>query len=258
MRNSKLGAVPWKLIALGVVIAALIGLSFIFPVREYIKEFLDWTESLGALGFAVFAAVYILATVLFAPGSPLTLGAGVIFGLPIGFLAVVVGSNVGAWLAFLIGRYFARDAIARKVEGNARFEALDKAVGDQGWKIVLLTRLSPVFPFNLLNYAYGLTRVSFFDYAWATLVGMIPGTLLYVYFGTLAGDVAEAAAGEAPTGGPLQTVFKVVGLLATLVVTIYITKIARRALSGKLEQEKPGAVKEGGEDSSGENAPTSP
>jgi uncharacterized membrane protein YdjX (TVP38/TMEM64 family) len=131
--------------------------------------------------------------------------------------------------------------VARKVEGNARFSAIDRAVGEAGWKIVGLTRLSPVFPFNLLNYAYGLTSVSVRDYFLASWIGMIPGTVMYVYFGTVAGSLATLGAGGGAGGGAEgeaavgQLALKLVGLLATVVVTVYITRIAKKALAGQVE-----------------------
>jgi uncharacterized membrane protein YdjX (TVP38/TMEM64 family) len=132
--------------------------------------------------------------VAFVPASLLTLAAGAIFGIPAGTLYVFVAATVGSCLAFLVSRYLARVAVERRIEGNPKFAAIDRAVGRQGRRIVFLLRLSPVFPFNLLNYALGLTRVRFVDYAVAA-VGMLPGTLLYVYLGKVAGDVAALAGG---------------------------------------------------------------
>jgi uncharacterized membrane protein YdjX (TVP38/TMEM64 family) len=159
---------------------------------------------------------------------------------------------MGAVAAFLVGRYLARDWVARKVEGNSRFAAIDRAVGEAGWKIVGLTRLSPVFPFNLLNYAYGLTKVSVRDYFLASWIGMIPGTVMYVYFGTVAGSLATLGAGGGTGGGVEgeaavgQLALRLVGLLATVVVTVYITRIARRALAGQVEGLEAGTgIREG-------------
>ncbi|GAB4324742.1 MAG: hypothetical protein Kow0059_20460 [Candidatus Sumerlaeia bacterium] len=217
-----------KLIGIAVAIIALLVASRFFPVGEYLKNLLNWIRELGPAGYLVFIAVYILAAVLFIPGSVLTLGAGAVFGLAGGLVAVSVGSTLGASAAFIVGRFLARDAIAGKLEGNARFAAIDRAVGREGFKIVMLTRLSPVFPFNMLNYAYGLTRVSFWQYALASWLGMMPGTAMYVYLGTAAGDLAGA--GTEATGG-LGLVLKLIGLAATIAVTVVITRVARKALS---------------------------
>lgn len=196
------------------------------------KEVLAWVESLGPWGPAAFIALYALATVLFVPGSILTLGAGALFGLARGYLYVAAGSMLGASGAFLIGRYAARDWVARKVAGNPRFQAIDEAVGREGWKIVALARLSPVFPFNLLNYAFGLTGVSFRQYFWTSLVGMMPGTVMYVYAGALAGDLAALGAGRGERT-PGQWALTVAGFIATAAVTVHVTRIAKRALREK-------------------------
>jgi len=140
------------------------------------------------LGAALFCFVYIAACVFFIPGALLTLGAGAIFGVIKGSILVSIASTLGAGLAFLVGRYFARDWVSKKIEGNEKFAAIDGAVANEGWKIVGLTRLSPVFPFNLLNYAFGLTSVAFKDYFLASWIGMMPGTVMYVYVGSPAAN----------------------------------------------------------------------
>src|SRR5271156_5268224 len=198
----------------------------------WLTNALDWIRGLGALAPVAFIAIYIAACVLFVPGSILTIGAGVIFGVVRGSIYVSIAATLGATAAFIVGRYFARDWIARKLEGNARFKAIDEAVVREGWKIVILTRLSPVFPFNLLNYAYGLTRVTLRDYFFASWAGMIPGTILYVYIGSLSGDLARAAGGNArrtPAGWALTAV----GFVATVAVAVYATRIGARALREK-------------------------
>jgi uncharacterized membrane protein YdjX (TVP38/TMEM64 family) len=181
----------------------------------------------------IFVLVYVAATVLFLPGSILTLGAGALFGVVKGSIVVSISATLGATAAFLVGRYLAQDWVARKIEGNPRFKAIDEAVAHEGWKIVGLTRLSPVFPFNLLNYAFGLTRVSLRDYFFASWIGMMPGTVMYVYLGSLAGDLAAVGAGQ---GGrtPAPWALYVVGLLATVTVTVYVTRLARAALAKRI------------------------
>jgi uncharacterized membrane protein YdjX (TVP38/TMEM64 family) len=199
-----------------------------------LKNALDSIRGLGALAPIAFIAIYIAACVLFLPGSILTIGAGVIFGVVRGTIYVSIAATLGATAAFLVGRYFARDWIAKKLDGNTKFKAIDEAVGREGWKIVLLTRLSPVFPFNLLNYAYGLTRVTLRDYFFASWAGMIPGTILYVYIGSLSGDLAGA--GNASGGGartPAGWALDAVGFIATVAVVVYVTRIGSRALREK-------------------------
>ncbi len=194
-----------------------------------LRDTLDRISSLGALAPLAFIAIYVIACVLFVPGSILTIGAGVIFGVVRGSIYVSIAATLGATAAFIVGRYFARDWIARKLEGNARFNAIDEAVGREGWKIVVLTRLSPVFPFNLLNYAFGLTRVRLRDYVIASWAGMIPGTVLFVYIGAISGDLARAA-GTGAARTPARWAFDVLGLLATIAVAVYATRIGTRAL----------------------------
>ncbi len=227
-----------KLIVAALVVVVLLVASRVFPVGEYLKSFLDAIRDLGPVGYALFVVAYIAATVFFLPGSILTLGAGAVFGLAGGFVAVSVGSTLGAAASFLVGRFVARDTVTKKVAGNERFAAIDRAVGREGFKIVFLTRLSPVFPFNLLNYAYGLTSVSFGRYVLASWLGMMPGTLLYVYLGTAAGDLAGASA---DSNGGWGLAIKLIGLVATIAVTVVITRVARKALreatEGKMAAE---------------------
>lgn len=201
-------------------------------MNEFLANALNWVDQLGPTGPAIFILLYVAACVFFIPGAALTLGAGAIFGVVRGSIIVSVGSTMGATAAFLIGRYFARDWIARKIRKNEKFAAIDQAVGREGWKIVGLTRLSPAFPFSLLNYAYGLTKVSLRDYVLASWIGMMPGTIMYVYLGSLARLGVEAR--QATTA---QTALKIVGLLATIAVTVYITKIGRKALKQRITEE---------------------
>jgi len=181
------------------------------------------------MGAAVFVALYVAATILAFPASLLTLGAGAVYGFWIGFALVSLSSTLGATAAFLIARYAARDWVAARISGNARFQALDQGVAAEGWTLVLLTRLSPLFPFNLQNYGYGLTRVPAIHYAIASWIGMIPGTMMYVYLGHAAGSIA-AARGERGRS-PGEWALLVLGLAATIGVTIVATRIARRALA---------------------------
>jgi uncharacterized membrane protein YdjX (TVP38/TMEM64 family) len=201
-----------------------------FNLQQLFRDILNWISNLGTLGMLIFIALYIAACVLFLPGVILTLGAGVIFGVVKGSILVSIGSTIGAACAFLVGRYLARDWIAGRISRNEKFKAIDEAVGREGWKIVLLTRLSPVFPFNLLNYAFGLTKVSLKHYFFASWLGMIPGTVMYVYIGSLAGGLASLGSGERSRSAG-EWVLYGVGLLATLAVTIFVTRLAKKALA---------------------------
>jgi uncharacterized membrane protein YdjX (TVP38/TMEM64 family) len=194
-----------------------------------VQAFAAWVEGLGVWGPLVFVAGYAVAVIAFVPASLLTLAAGAVFGIAAGTAYVFVAATVGASLAFLVSRYLARRAVEQRLAGDARFAAIDRAIGAQGRRIVFLLRLSPAFPFNLLNYALGLTSVRFIDYFVASL-GMLPGTLLYVYSGKTIGDVATLAGGASPERSASYYALLCVGLVATAVVTVLVTRIARRAL----------------------------
>jgi len=220
------------LIVVGVALVIFLGRQ----AGAYVPQFASWVDTLGVWGPIVFIAGYAIATVAFIPGSVLTLAAGAVFGLlkgiGIAFTAAVAGSS----LAFLVSRHVARDAIERCLADNPRFSAIDRAVSAQGRKIVFLLRLSPVVPFNLLNYGLGLTNVRFVDYMVASL-GMLPGTLLYVYYGKLAGDVAALAGGVASEKGVADYAVLILGLVATIIMTTIVTRIARRALKEATGEE---------------------
>lgn len=213
-------------------VAAVVAVLLLFGrrVATYVPEFTAWVEGLGVWGPLVFVLGYAVATVAFIPGSLLTLAGGAIFGLAEGTALVFVGACLGATGAFVASRYLVRGAIERRVAAEPRFAAIDRAVGRQGFKIVLLLRLTPVVPFVLLNYALGLTRVKLRDYLGA-FVGMLPATLLYVYYGKVIGDVAQVAAGAGGEQGLADYALMVLGLVATVAVVTIIVRIAKRTLA---------------------------
>ena len=182
-----------------------------------------WTKDLGVLGMVLFALLSGVSVVFFFPGSILMTASGAAFGLRDGFIVALVATSVGAALAFLVSRYLARKRIEAWVASKPRFAAVDNAIGEEGWKIVVLTRCCPLFPYIFQNYAYGLTRVGFGHYALGSLLGLIPATLV-VYMGSLG---AEAAGGATSS---LELGMQVLGFVATVVVSIYITRISTRAL----------------------------
>src|SRR5438309_3956194 len=220
-----------------IALILIIGVGFLFlPFREWFAALQIYVGHLGILGPVVVGLAYVVTTVLFIPGSALTIVAGSLFGLRTGFLVVVTGANLGALCAFLLARTFLREKVARWAEANPKFASLDRAIGRQGFKMAFLLRLSPAFPFTLLNYLLGLTAVSTRAYVAANLIGMLPGTFLYVYIGAAARD---AIAGS--TAGPvsiLQQALKYLGLLATIAVVIIVTRIARRAIREAEQMEK--------------------
>lgn len=204
-----------------------------FNLQETLRGVLIKINSFGAVGAIAYIALYIIATVAFLPGSIVTLGAGVVYGVFLGSIYVFIGATLGATAAFLIGRYLARGWVYKKIAGNEKFKAIDEAVGKEGFKIVLLTRLSPVFPFNLLNYAFGVTGVALKDYLLG-FVGMIPGTIMYVYLGSLAGSCALIGTENQPKNLAVQWTLRIVGFIATVAVTLFVTRIARKALEEKV------------------------
>ncbi|MDP6116349.1 MAG: TVP38/TMEM64 family protein [Planctomycetota bacterium] len=219
-----------KLIIAAVIVAGLLVSAKVFNIQTHLQDVLVWIKDLGPWGAIIYSAIYILCCVLFIPGSLVTLAGGLMFGLVRGAIIISLASTTGAALAFLVGRYVAREAIEKKIAGNVKFTAIDGAVAKEGFKIVFLTRLSPVFPFNLLNYAYGLTKVSFRDYVLASWIGMMPGTVMYVYLGTLVQSIASLFSG---TGTEKTTGEKILfygGLVVTVVVTVFVTKVATKAL----------------------------
>ncbi len=195
-----------------------------------LQDALGWVEALGIWGSLAFIGLYIVVTVAFLPASIVTLSAGVIFGVFQGTLLVFMGAMLGATAAFVIGRFVARERVAKLIAGNARFEAINEAIGREGRKIIFLIRLSPAFPFNVLNYALGLTPVSLSDYVVGT-TGILPGTLMYVYLGSLAGDLAMIGSSEQPTNAAVIWTIRIIGFIATVAVTVYVTRIARKALA---------------------------
>lgn len=220
-----------RLIALiAIVIALLLAMRFL-PVQQWLRNFNDWASQMGVAGIFIFIGVYAIATVLLAPGSILTISAGFAFGLWKGFLSVWAGATLGASLAFLIARFIARDKVEAIAKGNEKFRNIDNAISKQGAKLVFLLRLSPVIPFNLSNYFYGLTGVKFWPYVLASWIGMMPATFLFVYIGTAGkAAVSAAAGGGAVTYDWQYWTLMGVGLAATIAVTIWATRIARDAL----------------------------
>ena len=220
------------------VMAMAIGFFFL-PVRQWFAVFEAYVHSLGVIGPVIYALGYAVLTVLLFPASFVTLGAGTIFGLKMGFVVAVVGANLGALCSFLLARTFLREKVVGWTASHPRFRFLDQAIGKQGFKIVLLCRLSPIFPFILLNYFLGLTAVRTAAYVLANLLGMLPAMFLFVYFGAAARDALDAQPSAATDF--YQQVLKYVGLLATLAVFVVVTRLARKALRAA-EQAQEGSV----------------
>ncbi len=215
------------------VLLGLLGIVRVLPVERGVEELSHWIESLGALGPLLFGLLYVVAALLFVPGSALTLAAGALFGLWKGTVVVSLASTTAAALAFLIARHLARAQVAAAARRHPRFYALAHAIGEGGWRVIALLRLSPAVPFSMGNYLFGLTAVPFLPYALASWGAMLPGTFLYVYLGRVGRSVAQA-------GGrtPAQWLLLGFGLAATVAVTWYVTRLARRALRSATAQQE--------------------
>ena len=215
-----------SILIISLLVVAAVGLLFL-PVRQWIEALEVFIQGLGALGPVLYGLIYAAATVLFVPGSALTIASGGLFGLATGFLVVFIAANLGALCAFLLARTYLREKVTGWAQARPRFRSLDQAIGKQGFKMVILTRLSPVFPFVLLNYLLGLTAVRTGAYVLANIFGMLPGTFLYVYIGAAARD---ALAGDSASTDFYQQILKYVGLAATFAVVVLVTRLARKAL----------------------------
>ncbi|TVQ37023.1 MAG: TVP38/TMEM64 family protein [Spirochaetaceae bacterium] len=219
-----------RLLLFGGAVALLLMLGWALDAPRHLHSALLWVDGLGLWGPVVYVLIYILICVLLIPGSILTLGAGAVFGVVRGSIYTSVGSTLGATIAFLVGRFLLRDWVRQRVESSPRLVAVDEAVGREGAKIVFLLRMSPLVPFSISNYVYGLTRVKTSSYVLASWAGMIPGTVMYVYIGSLARRLAElGAAGRSTT--PMEWALYVFGLIATIVATARVTVVAKRALN---------------------------
>ena len=213
-----------KILGVGLVVLLLIGAGFVLPIRDWAQSFTDWVQKLGPIGFIAFAVAYVTAVLLILPAWILTVSAGVAFGLW-GIPLVVVSATLGAALAFLIARSVLRERVRTWAEKKPLLQALDKATSVEGWKVVGLLRLSPAVPFTLQNYAFGATDIPLWHFVIPTFFGIMPGTALYVYIGTL----GRAAANSENLKTSQIALFSI-GLLATVIVIAVITKKAKLML----------------------------
>jgi pyruvate/2-oxoglutarate dehydrogenase complex dihydrolipoamide dehydrogenase (E3) component/uncharacterized membrane protein YdjX (TVP38/TMEM64 family) len=223
-----------RLVLLGVLVVA--GSFSAWYFRDKLEPALKWIHDLGLWGLVILGGAYLpSALIAFPPAFLLTIAAGAFYDIVPATIAISLGSTLAATCAFLLGRTLARGWVEANVAKRPLFKALDTAVAEGGFKIVLLTRLSPLLPFTILNYAYGLTKVKLRDYVLASWIGMLPGTLLYVYIGSTVGSAAALAGGKPPDSGVLGWVFWWVGLGATVLVTVLVTRQARQALQKALK-----------------------
>ena len=203
--------------------------------RHLLRVSLLRVSELGGWAPLLFILIYIVAWLTFFPGFILTMGAGILFGVARGTLYVSIGATLGAACAFFISRYLARRWVIKRFARNARYRAIDDAVANEGWKIVGLIRLSPVFPFIPMNFIFGLTKIPFWQFFFATWFGIIPVCLLFVYLGSLLGDIT--ALGTQPVAvGKTKWIVSAFGIGTTAIVSFFIARIARKALVNRLPE----------------------
>lgn len=223
------------MIAGGVAVAAF--LVWQLPIAHWIVALADRLRGMGWVGIALFIAIYVVAEVALLPGSLFTLAAGFAYGPVGGLLVASPASVLAATVAFLLGRTVLRDWIRARIHRYPKAQALDTAIGTNSFKLILLLRLSPVIPFNILNYALGLSDAKVGRYVVASFVGMLPGTWLYVYLGSLATTAAQlTAAGQ--TESPQKLILTGVGLVSTVLVVVLVTRAAQRALDEQLAAKR--------------------
>lgn len=232
MSVSPLEPAPWLRWRMRFAVAAVVAVLVLGgrQLAPLVPAFANWMEGLGWAGPLLFMLVYAVACLLLLPASVFTMIAGAVYGVGWGVLYTAVGALVAIAVAFLISRHLARNAVARRLASRPELAAIDRAVGLDGFRIVLLLRLSPIVPFSILNYALGLTRVRFRDYLFAS-VGSIPGTFVFVSAGRLAGDLATVAAGESSPDSRSKMILLGIGLVATVTVLTIVTRLARKALA---------------------------
>lgn len=197
-------------------------------VADFLSQSMEWIKGSGWLGMVGFLILYTLVFIFLLPGSPVVIGVAAVYGFWIGAPLVAFGSTCGAAVSFLISRYLARGWVERKLGHDPRFHVLERAVGSAGWKIILLSRISPIMPHTIVSYAAGLTRISFWRFTLATLVGFLPMSIAYAYTGAFLGKAVKVTAGETPSN-PATWGFYILGLIATIAVTIVATRATTRA-----------------------------
>lgn len=229
------GSTVLRLTVMAVLATVFVAMLCSWPsLQDLESQFRSWQISLGYWGLIVLVGAYTPVSMAFIPVSLLSLTAGYFYPVLPAIVAVSLGKTLAASVVFLLGRTLVRGWVLSRFGQQPRFQALDRAVAEQGFKIVLLTRLSPLLPFIFLNYAFSLTRVSFRSYLLATWLGTLPTTVLFVYAGSTVQDftnlLSQSGQGDGVSLHLWHTVVTVVGLLATLAVTLMITRLARQTL----------------------------
>jgi uncharacterized membrane protein YdjX (TVP38/TMEM64 family) len=210
------------------VLLLILSMAWYLNASGLFKNLMDWVKNLGAFTVPVFILMYALSIVFFVPSIVFTLSAGIIFSMGLGIVYSLMGLGLGSTLALLIGRYMAYRFVQKKFENHRQFQVLSRLVEEKGWKIISLARLSPIFPFLIGNYAFGVTRINPFVYCWSSILGSVPAIFVYVYLGSVTGSLVDI---EKNQKGPLEWGLLIVGLILTIVMSFYFKKMADKALS---------------------------
>ena len=214
-----------KWIAAGIAVAALIAAWHFLPLRTWLDTIETWVDRLGIFGPILYGLIYLAAEILMVPGAILMIGAGYLFGIVGGMLVVWPAATLSAAISFVVARHFARERVEKLARRHRKFAAIDGAVAEGGWKVVAMLRFSPIVPFALSNYLYGLSKIRFAPYIAATALGMLPGTFVYVYLGA-----AGQGLGHGESFSPLHWALLGIGILATAAASVYLTRVARKRL----------------------------
>jgi uncharacterized membrane protein YdjX (TVP38/TMEM64 family) len=237
--SAKKSSAAWGLVISILFVAAVLGVLLLFGVDEQVLRLLTWLDAQGGWASLLFVLIMVMAVVLLLPGILLTTGAGFVFGLVEGTLYVVTGTTLGAMIAFLIARHLFGERARRFVRHHSRLKLIDEELAPQGWKIVMLTRLVPFFPFKLSNYFFGLTSFSLRGFTGGTLIGVVPFSVHNVYLGSIAADIATLGTRNTERT-PLEWSLYGAGFLVAIGIVIYLSRLANRTLARYTEEDTKG------------------
>lgn len=217
-----------KFIAALAVLCGITVAAVFLPLTQWVNAFAEWIRTLGFAGALIFIVAFVVASLISLPASVFAAAAGLIYGFGGGAAVALTGAICASTLGFLLARHVFRERVEAFARTHKKFAAIDYALGRQGWKIVGLLRLSPVMPLGISTYLFGVTSIKFWSYALASAIGVIPGTLMYVYLGAV-GRIGISGAKHQRSA--LEWALMFAGLLATIAVTLLVGRIAKNALS---------------------------
>lgn len=222
----------WKWLIVGMALLAIGIAARFLPLLEWLENLTTWLRSLGILGVVLYAFSYAVAAMLCLPCMPLTIAGGYIFGTVSGLIAVHTGTTLAAAGGFLVGRFAGRAHVAERIRARERFHLLDQAIGNDGWRITALLRMLPI-AFGPSNYLYGMTAVRFWPYLLATIVGMLPGNLIFTHLGSAGSRTLSGSDGF----HPLEGIALAIGVLSMAAVSVLIRrKLLEHKLAGEEKQ----------------------